>query len=1023
MTPLLSLIVFSLMSSPQEALPTGIVAHWALDEGSGERTQDIVSGTEGRLRGAKWTPCGKGYALKFGTEDSGLDCGTVPAVDLTGPLTVEAWVYPERVPSSETGIAGKSFESYALTAYGDGRFYWYVGSGGNKCSAAIPVRKWTHLAGLFDGTSLKLYVNGKLQETRPSQFTEANHDGNFRIGCIARRANETDLTDTFPGQIGVVRVYDRALTDDELKSLHDQERIIYRTPVNPSEGLRLKVFPYFTEQCVFVDVDFGTLAPFAEGDHAEVALYGAGSMEPVRTIAVGAIPETGLAQDLSLDMSGQPQGEFRVQAVFVGADGLRAEGRVAFTYSPLKNLPSPEQQSMPMPPKPLGPIEYEFEVTESGGIQIKVDDTVFPVESMYSFPHGGENGFSNSRLTTCEEKWNVRVDHNGEERASVTGEGAFYSIERKIERFDDHIAVKDTFKNLTNDPMGILINNQADARALEGVEATRLPNPSLFLSGKGIGVGLVALDDVYLEHYETFSSDGVGGIRDSLFALDAGASYTLEWAVYVNRGDYYDFINSVRRDEGLIRTVEGGFAFVDRREPPTEEFVRLRGLKYASIGCLSHAEDDAGISIEGVEFMEYPKECALIGKTFEETKKRFPDSKVMFHVAHSLFATAKPDTLFPDSRTIGADGKQTDYGDGSISYYLNYFSKERVDEGYRWFIFYPTRENAFGVYMAKAIDYMVDSMGATGMFADGFTHGYGGRFTYDRWDGHTAEIDSTTKTIVRKYASVNLVSQDSLLDTVHAIQSRGGVVIANSYPGTRTMNREKILYCIETGGGDKSCEYLYLAPTVIALGNSGSIHGERNVYDDIRAKIEYGALYFFYGEGTLTRPTLASRMYPITVEEFRPGLIRGKERLITTRSGTYAWPGDGAIPRIVRYDGRGMEIEHVFSTRLDREGTRTELTLAEGEAAIMERVPLSGTSEEAVNVLVSDFSSDAVEITLNGHGNVEFSLVNGIFSVSDGKRYAIQTDHTPQEAVAGSDRLLFSVTTHGLQRVRVSAAS
>jgi hypothetical protein len=126
---------------------------------------------------------------------------------------------------------------------------------------------------------------------------------------------------------------------------------------------------------------------------------------------------------------------------------------------------------------------------------------------------------------------------------------------------------------------------------------------------------------VYLVQHETYEDEARLGIRSSRFGLDTGASYTLEWAVYVNdTGDYYDFINDVRKDEGLMPTVEGGFAFMDRREPPSEEYVNVRALRYASIGCLGRVPDDPGLSLEGVEFVEYPQECALLKQTFAETR-------------------------------------------------------------------------------------------------------------------------------------------------------------------------------------------------------------------------------------------------------------------------------------------------------------------------------------------------------------------------------------------------------------------
>ena len=131
----------------------------------------------------------------------------------------------------------------------------------------------------------------------------------------------------------------------------------------------------------------------------------------------------------------------------------------------------------------------------------------------------------------------------------------------------------------------------------------------------------------------------------------------------------------------------------------------------------------------------------------------------MFHIAHPLYATDKPDEKFPDSRIIGPDGRQTAYGGrDNTKYYSKYFEPQQVEQGYRWFAFYPTTKNSFGKAMLQGVDMMLgDEIGCTGMFADGYTHSYGGWYTYDRWDGHTVEIDPKTKTVKRKMGAVNLL--------------------------------------------------------------------------------------------------------------------------------------------------------------------------------------------------------------------------------------------------------------------------
>ena len=598
--------------------------------------------------------------------------------------------------------------------------------------------------------------------------------------------------------------------------------------------------------------------------------------------------------------------------------------------------------------------------------------------------------------------------------------GAHYAIDRRIHEDDDRVLVQDTITNTAAAPVGIILSNRIEWDEGENPAYEQLPNPTVFLATEAGGIGMVALDDVYLEQHQTFFEERVAGLRTASFALDTGASYTLEWAVYVNAtGDYYDFVNAVRRDEGLVRTVEGNFAFIDIGEPPSEEFVRLRALKYASIPCLSHVADDAGISVEGIEFTEYPQECTRLQATMAETRRRFPEVHVMFHIAHSLYATDRPDELFPESRVLNANGQQTDYGGNNLDYYRKYFSAEHVDSGYRWFIFYPSTDNRFGRAMLDATEHMLDELGATGMFGDGLTHGYGGRFTYDRWDGHTAEIDPRTKTITRKYASVNLLADPILIEVVHKIQAHGGTVIANSYPGTRTFHQENVLYCIETSSGDGTLARLHLAPTCIGLGDPTRIECERDVYYDIRDKIEHGALYFYYSEGELTHPTVTAQMYPITVETLRPGALQGPERIVISRSGVYGWAGDRHMHRVYRYDGRGVEAPHGFVTTHDAGGVRTQVTLDENETAVVTPIPAALAATEAVNARVDQYDAEGIRIVLNGRGACRLQIASGAFAVTQDTPYVLTIGVETRKLTADAKGLEFEVVLDGQTEVAI----
>ena len=309
------------------------------------------------------------------------------------------------------------------------------------------------------------------------------------------------------------------------------------------------------------------------------------------------------------------------------------------------------------------------------------------------------------------------------------------------------------------------------------------------------------------------------------------------------------------------------------------------------------------------------------------------------------------------------------------------------------------------------------------MFADGFTHGYGGRFTYDRWDGHTVDIDPENKTITRKYASVNLLAQDVLVQVARKVEAKGGVVICNSYPGTRTVHRENVLYCIESASGDVQLVRLHLVPGVLALGNhvrlaSGNI---RDLYDDIRSKLHYGGLYFYYGDKEIPHAMPTTRMFPITPTELHEGWVKGKERIVTSVPGVYGWPGEHNLQAVYLWDGRGVPVAHNYTTTVDASGVRTQLDLKPCETAIVEHIPVKLNTSATVNVLIHEYDVESIMLALNGIGEVEIIIKDGLFKVLPDLEYACQITNREVPVAVNTDECIhIALELNGTECIKVS---
>jgi len=445
-------------------------------------------------------------------------------------------------------------------------------------------------------------------------------------------------------------------------------------------------------------------------------------------------------------------------------------------------------------------------------------------------------------------------------------------------------------------------------------------------------------------------------------------------------------------------------------------------LSYSSIGCLGKPPDDPAVSLEGFEFVEYPKECAALTETFARTKALHPDLTVGIHVAHGLYACNNPDERFPDSRALDENGRQIHYGPNTLDYYGKYFSKERVEEGWRWWIFYPTMTNSFGRAMIEAIERMVKEIGATGMWADGYISGYvRGGYSYDGWDGHSVTIDPETKLVTRKKICVPYVALPVLKKVARMISDVGGTLVSNGQPGSRSYWEEDTITSCETAGNEaRSIGALHLGRSVTPLGNPRAIQNERDCYRDMLRKLDYGALYFWYGNPRATRKTLVEHMYPITFEAIHAGTVSGKERIVTRKSGVYGWHGDRSQHIVRLYDARGALTRSNFTTTVDRNSVRTDVRLERDQAAVVVKVPVTVDSGVPVNVVMHSYAAEAIRMVLNGDGEAQIRVADGQFPVQQGRPYRLTIGGQSRQLTARHQELLFPVLLDGPVEIEIA---
>lgn len=167
-----------------------------------------------------------------GNAGGGNDVIIVPdegALNFVGGLkfSIEAWVNGPASQESGGAIVTKGLggggEQYAIdVANGFYRFFLWTGGSPNAAVAATanigPKGTWQHLAAVFDRAQgwMKLFVNGQQVASASPPATIVNSSQPVSIGA-RRNANSSNYDLNFNGRIDEVAIYNRALSEVEVR--------------------------------------------------------------------------------------------------------------------------------------------------------------------------------------------------------------------------------------------------------------------------------------------------------------------------------------------------------------------------------------------------------------------------------------------------------------------------------------------------------------------------------------------------------------------------------------------------------------------------------------------------------------------------------------------------------------------------------------------------------------------------------------------------------------------------------------
>lgn len=216
-----------------ESIALNIDAANPISYSSGSTVLGLLGKNVGTLSNITLSGSGGTRAFAFNGTTSKIDLGSGRGLDLTGSVSISAWVKPVSFGGNSRGrIFDKlsetsPFGGYAL--YVDNlnaanSFAYSVGTLSNTVIAyqqnRVTLNTWQHISTVHSGTNVIFYKNGAAIGTSVTSI-------NLTTTANATIGNNTGGTRTFDGQISDLKVYSSELSASDIKKIYDSQRKRY----------------------------------------------------------------------------------------------------------------------------------------------------------------------------------------------------------------------------------------------------------------------------------------------------------------------------------------------------------------------------------------------------------------------------------------------------------------------------------------------------------------------------------------------------------------------------------------------------------------------------------------------------------------------------------------------------------------------------------------------------------------------------------------------------------------------------
>ncbi len=207
----------------------GLVGWWKLDEKEGRTAADSSgNGHEATVQGnPDWQPAGGriGGTIALGGDGDFLDVADQAPFNCTGGVTLTAWIKAKQLDKPWQAIITKGDNTYRIQRNNETSVLEFACTGlripnGNEYGSlfgnkAITTGEWHHVAGVYDGKKMYVYMDGALDASQEASGAINTNDARLQIG------GNTAVGDRFwNGLIDDVRVYNYGLTEGQIQQLY-----------------------------------------------------------------------------------------------------------------------------------------------------------------------------------------------------------------------------------------------------------------------------------------------------------------------------------------------------------------------------------------------------------------------------------------------------------------------------------------------------------------------------------------------------------------------------------------------------------------------------------------------------------------------------------------------------------------------------------------------------------------------------------------------------------------------------------